>query len=112
MKRGSRLRRHTQLRRGTPLKPVNERRKAKRLAKYRAYMQSAEWKIIRGIALKLAGYTCARCPETRRLTVHHKTYIRFGGQELQEDLEVLCKACHDQHHALEGKRIDTRRKAA
>lgn len=31
-------------------------------------------------------------------------YTRFGGKELPEDLQVLCKTCHDRLEALKGKR--------
>lgn len=103
----------------------NPARKAKKAARYKAFLSSAVWKRIRKAALERAGHQCegeqeymacnnhgigicmtsARCWETEKLTVHHKTYARFGGKELPEDLEVRCKSCHDYHHALEGKRI-------
>lgn len=59
----------------------------------------------------VTGYTCAgfvmanwhgqpltatiRCPETDHLHVHHKTNVRFGGDERPEDLVVYCKAHHE-----------------
>jgi 5-methylcytosine-specific restriction endonuclease McrA len=105
---------------------VNARQQAKKAAKYKAFLSSAVWKRLRREALERAGHRCewiswghergvpptslefmdlARCPATEKLTVHHVTYARFGGAELPEDLRVLCKHCHDRHHALEGKRI-------
>lgn len=103
----------------------NPARKAKKAARYKAFLSSAVWKRLRREALARAGHRCealrpatyscalgggslavvARCPEIEKLTVHHKTYRRFGGNELPDDLEVRCKSCHDYHHALEGKRI-------
>jgi 5-methylcytosine-specific restriction endonuclease McrA len=96
------------------MKKVNERRRKKREAAYAKYIQSPEWKAIRKEALKRADFRCEmvlhgiRCPATTRtemLTVHHRTYARFGGAELPEDIQTLCKPCHDRVHALEGKRI-------
>lgn len=41
-----------------------------------------------------------RCPATRALQVHHKTYERLG-EERDADLEVLCETCHKGHHIQE-----------
>lgn len=53
----------------------------------------------RNRALMLAGYRCERCDSKRDLQVHHRTYERLG-HEWDEDLEVLCDACHGEHHAI------------
>lgn len=99
---------------------VNPARRAKKAAKYKAFLSSAVWKRMRKEALERAEYQCeatrvrysrftfmemvARCEATEKLTVHHLSYARFGGDELPEDLQVLCKYCHDRHSALTGKR--------
>lgn len=114
MKRGGFLKRKTRLMvknpwkkpRGKPL-GHNPRRKKERRARYAKYMQSAEWKAIRMAAIERAGRQCeytkmdgnseiVRCPVRNRLTVHHRTYARFGGSELPEDLQVLCKPHHEE----------------
>lgn len=95
-----------------PRKPLNKRnpkRMAKRMDRYRVYMASPGWKAKRKAAIERAGRQCEhsvtvttpdgfvgviRCPAKHRLTVHHLTYIRFGGDEIPEDLQVLCI----QHH--------------
>lgn len=72
-------------------------------AAYEAYLRSPAWARRRGQALRRAGYCCARCGRRHGLQVHHRTYSRLG-QELPDDLEVLCKACHaqaDTERALE-----------
>lgn len=61
---------------------------------YLAYLNSAEWRMRRQRALKLAGYRCHRCGAKRPLQVHHKTYDRLGA-EWDQDLEVLCVTCHE-----------------
>jgi hypothetical protein len=67
---------------------------------YRAYLRSPVWKSKRLEALEFYGCICARCGEWGN-DVHHATYVRVGGQELMEDLEVLCRDCHKAHHAVE-----------
>lgn len=59
------------------------------------------WKKRRLERLKLAGNECESCGETgKTLHVHHRVYHR--GHEpweyTDEELEVLCKDCHDSEH--------------
>lgn len=67
---------------------------------HRAYLQSPVWKVKRQEALTHYGCICGRCGEYGS-DVHHKTYDRVGGNERLEDLEVLCRACHDAHHSVD-----------
>lgn len=73
---------------------------AKRVA-YEFYLRSPEWRKRRDTALRLAGFRCQRCQSKRELQVHHKTYERLG-EELDDDLEALCRSCHEGHHHDEG----------
>jgi hypothetical protein len=68
--------------------------------RYRAYLQSEGWRITRNRALKIARYTCQRCGARRNVQVHHRTYERLGC-EVDGDLEVLCRDCHEGHHVQE-----------
>ena len=94
----------------------NARRNARVRAQYAAFLRSALWKAIRRDALTRAGHRCEmrltggeRCPMTERLTVHHMTYRRFGGNELPNDLKVLCAPHHD---AVEASKPCNRRRRA
>lgn len=78
-----------------------------RQAEYRAYLASPVWKAKRAEALAFYGCICNRCKGYGN-EVHHKTYVRVGGGELMEDLEVMCRECHNAHHRNHDKR--TRRK--
>lgn len=78
-----------------------------RQAEYRAYLASPVWKAKRGEALAFYGCICNRCAGYGN-EVHHKTYLRVGGAELMEDLEVMCRECHQAHHRSHDKR--TRRR--
>lgn len=64
---------------------------------YRAYLQSDGWQVRREGALRRAGHRCQLCNGSERLQVHHRTYERVGN-ELPEDLTVLCFGCHRRLH--------------
>jgi 5-methylcytosine-specific restriction endonuclease McrA len=62
---------------------------------YSSYLQSDLWKGIRDEAIARAGGKCEICDSpSRHLNVHHKTYVHVGGNELPQELEVLCFTCH------------------
>lgn len=67
---------------------------------YRAYLNSDAWKVKADAAKERAGQRCQICNAQRGSTVldaHHRTYERLGN-ELDGDLVVLCRICHDTFH--------------
>lgn len=64
---------------------------------YRYYLTTASWQRKRQAALKAAGDRCQKCGTTQRLQVHHLSYDRVG-QERLDDLQVLCRGCHELTH--------------
>lgn len=65
---------------------------------YVAYIHSRPWFRLRKRVFEQRGRQCERCGTAKGIIqVHHKTYKRLG-RELLEDLEVLCKRCHEKHH--------------
>jgi hypothetical protein len=69
---------------------------------YRDYLQTAHWELTRAAALERAKHRCQLCNGLKGgLNVHHRTYERLGN-ELPEDLIVLCRDCHTIFHK-EGK---------
>jgi 5-methylcytosine-specific restriction endonuclease McrA len=66
---------------------------------YESYLRTRRWREFRALALERADGTCGRCGVSERthrllvLDVHHKTYTRLGREEL-DDVEVLCRSCH------------------
>jgi 5-methylcytosine-specific restriction endonuclease McrA len=76
---------------------------------YRQYLQSKEWRWRRRSRIAQTPY-CERCQFEVDLVVHHKNYLRIG-RELDTDLEVLCKWCHNEHHGADpGKTPKATRK--
>lgn len=91
------LQRFTRLERGAAPPPINPARQARRRKRYQAFLASAAWRRIR--AQKLAeSPTCELqhpgCVGPEQPTVHHRTYVRFGGKELMSDLQRACAPCH------------------
>lgn len=94
---------------GTPLKKSGTT-KAKKVERQKAFYASATWRRLKKEAKARAGNQCEyarwyylpesdtcewlRCPDTERLHVHHKSNARFGGDEIPEDLQVLCSYHH------------------
>lgn len=65
---------------------------------YDTYMSSKEWYNLKG-RHKAAGLAsqCLSCSRTDKLTLHHRTYKRFGNEDLT-DLIPLCWECHKSVH--------------
>jgi len=68
-----------------------------RAMRYRDYLRSDEWAHKRQEVFKRAGHRCQVCNSSYELTVHHRTYVDFG-QEDVNDLICLCWSCHKLFH--------------
>lgn len=67
-------------------------------AKYRAYLNSPEWKLFRKEAIAHHGKVCNKCKRDELpVDVHHITYQRLYN-ELLIDVEILCRYCHKKEH--------------
>jgi hypothetical protein len=64
---------------------------------YADYLKSDQWKAVRSRAKFEADMCCQICGSEYSLDVHHRTYERLG-DELPEDLIVLCNNCHAKFH--------------
>lgn len=67
--------------------------------KYRKYLKSDEWAQLKIDLFELRGYSCEKCPNKKRLDVHHLTYENIYNEE-PEDLIILCKKCHNKAHGI------------
>lgn len=66
---------------------------------YLEYLQSDLWKQKKVEALSVMGNFCKICGSKKNINVHHRSYDRIG-EELVEDLSILCKSCHKMIHIL------------
>lgn len=67
---------------------------------YKEYLLTPEWKAKANAAKERAGHRCQLCNAEGNngfLHAHHRTYERLG-EELPEDIIVLCKDCHAKFH--------------
>ena len=67
---------------------------------YAAYLQTPHWQAAKRRKLSSVDWRCESCGAewgTTALDVHHLTYERLG-REKDEDLRVLCRACHQETH--------------
>jgi len=71
-----------------------------RWTNYDDYLQSIVWRSKRQRALRRAEYACQICNSRQRLEVHHREYPTRWGFEPDNDITVLCAACHRRHHGL------------
>ena len=74
---------------------------------YKAFMKSREWREMRKRRMEYDDHTCRGCGQCGRpgneLTVHHRNYDRFGGDERLQDLVTLCKGCHGTVEEFKGR---------
>jgi len=69
---------------------------------YQQQLQDPRWKHCREQAIDAKGAWCERCGSASYLNVHHKRY-QYGLMAWEyslEDLEVLCRFCHEDHHGI------------
>ncbi len=75
----------------------NAPKKVKDKFEYLSYLQSDDWRRISSNLKVKRGLKCEQCGSDKNLQTHHKTYDNLY-DEAEEDLEVLCKSCHDGVH--------------
>jgi 5-methylcytosine-specific restriction endonuclease McrA len=67
------------------------------IVNYLDYLDSDYWRARRILKMRSAGFKCQRCGGRKNLQVHHRSYERLG-RELDSDLELLCRNCHEAEH--------------
>jgi len=64
---------------------------------YLDYINSKAWRRKKARYYKKHGKICQICGSDKYVELHHLTYKRLG-QEPDEDLQALCKGCHQNTH--------------
>jgi len=68
---------------------------------YHEYIHSEIWRARASEMIRKGGYRCQQCGNIGKLEVHHNAYNRLGA-ELDSDLLVVCKKCHEKIHKIKG----------
>lgn len=62
------------------------------------------WTKLRAERLRMDGYVCQKCGDTKNVVVHHLRYPGVWGEEELSDLVTLCENCHKEIHGkLKGE---------
>jgi 5-methylcytosine-specific restriction endonuclease McrA len=77
---------------------------------YDKYLETPHWQSFRRLVFaeqrrRLGRNCCERCPKNGseiKLDVHHLTYERLGNEKT-EDVQIICKDCHDKIHLRDPK---------
>ena len=73
-----------------------------------ALFKTRRWLAVRRVALDRAGWRCERCGAPGALEVHHRIALERGGDPFALDnLEVLDRGCHIEHHRGDRRRART-----
>ena len=54
--------------------------------------------------LRAAKAKCETCGTTNSLTINHKIPLAQGGSNEYENLQILCRTCHDRFHGITSKK--------
>ena len=78
----------------------NKENAAMQQENYEKYIKSALWTEKKRLFRMTRDWPiCFKCGAWDvPMDVHHLTYARFGGDELMEDLEYVCRPCHNEIH--------------
>lgn len=70
---------------------------------YEEFLTSPYWRIVRRQVYRERGVACERC-RSFGTQLHHETYEHHGEEHLYlEDLEILCRSCHEKQHGIETR---------
>lgn len=65
--------------------------------KYMLYLASRDWGVLREMVMGRCDGICERCKWKPATQVHHLTYIRKYREQI-EDLQAICRQCHEFTH--------------
>ena len=68
---------------------------------YKDFLKTTYWKGISIFVKERAGKACELCGATKKLATHHLHYLNHGDEiHHTEDLQCLCKDCHQKTHGI------------
>lgn len=60
--------------------------------------------LLRNLIYERDGFQCVRCGSQKALTLHHIRPVSRNGPSTYDNLQTLCRSCHNLHHQREAKR--------
>ena len=81
----------------------------KTIQDYNDYLKSENWIKKRDEVIERDGLSCRVCGSTDVLNVHHRKYVKWGNEAL-EDLITLCRHCHKLFHGVSIKKKNKKKK--
>lgn len=79
-----------------------------RKREYDVYITSPTWSRRKSAFFSKHPKVCSACGSKEQIHLHHHTYDRVGGQELDDDLVPLCQSCHNlvhRYYSIGGKTL-------
>ena len=73
--------------------------------RYRQYLESPKWAMLRDAVLKRDKYLCQGCLKSRATQAHHLTYKHIF-HELAFELIAVCPDCHEKLHGPELAKVE------
>jgi uncharacterized membrane protein YuzA (DUF378 family) len=68
---------------------------------YQQYLLTSHWKSLKERCRKRDENRCQQCGSSESLNVHHWSYKNRGDSKREiDDLELLCKDCHEEVHGI------------
>lgn len=73
---------------------------------YDEFLQTLYWRAIAAYKRKQMSYRCELCGSTKKLNVHHRTYLIHGIEHysgiIEKDMMLVCEQCHREIHEEYG----------
>ena len=72
---------------------------------YSDFLKTDYWKCVSKEKKAISNNKCQMCGSTKKLNVHHNTYIHHGEEHkyINSDLICLCNTCHSKFHNIGGE---------
>lgn len=75
---------------------------------YGMFLESDWWKALSFERRKRSKFTCERCGKEDHCQAHHRIYRENWFDTRMEDLECICRECHEKEHGLsKSARVDS-----
>ena len=73
---------------------------------WKSYKLSESWKLLRDKALTRDAHRCKRCGRKTKLEMHHDKYPDVPENDCLENVEILCRECHQYIHDRKNKKCE------